>query len=72
MSGIYRPIDPWGICRETPEIRKVAAYTVDQLCSTPFIEDLVPNADEWDRCETLHDRRELMKRTIHYALGPII
>lgn len=42
---------------------------VEQLCSTPVIEEITPTNEEWSACETVQDRYDLMKRRIHLALA---
>lgn len=51
-------------------ISQPVGYSVEQLCSTPIIEAMVPNDEAWDRCEHRQDRYDLMKRTIRAALEP--
>lgn len=53
---------------ETPSPH-VAGLTADQLCTTPLIEDLVPTNEEWEACEVVKDRYELMKRRVRLAFA---
>lgn len=43
--------------------------TADQLCTTPLIEDLVPTNEEWEACEAVKDRYDLMKRRVRLAFS---
>lgn len=45
----------------------VKVLTAGQLCRTPLIEWLVPTTEEWDACETMQDRYDLMKRRVQMA-----
>lgn len=45
------------------------SLTAEQLCTSPLIEDLVPSSDEWDSCEVIQDRYDLMKRKVRFAFN---
>jgi len=46
-----------------------AVLTSDQLCTTPLIEELVPTNAEWEACEVVQDRYNLMKRRVRLAFA---
>lgn len=46
-----------------------ARLTEDQLCGTPFIEELVPLGNEWAACETIQDRHDLLKRRVRASFA---
>lgn len=51
---------------ETPA-PQTNVLSADQLCRTPLIEWLVPTTEEWNACEVMQDRYDLMKRRIRLA-----
>lgn len=54
--------------QSTPPVH-LMGLTADQLCTTPLIEDLVPTNEEWEACEVVKDRYELMKRRVRLAFA---
>jgi len=45
--------------------------TCEQLCSTPAIEALVPNNEEWEACDVMQDRYNLMKKCVLRAFADV-
>lgn len=69
-------VDHGQMAREQMEAALTAAFaamparlTEDQLCGTPFIEELVPLGNEWAACETIQDRYDLLKRRVRASFA---
>lgn len=45
--------------------RSPVSLTEDRICQSPFIEWLVPTTEEWNACEVIQDRYDLVKRLVH-------
>lgn len=53
-------------CAPSPQ-SNLRGLTAEQLCRSPLIEWLVPTTEEWDACEVMQDRYDLMKKRIRLA-----
>lgn len=66
-AGLRRVVE---LLDGTPEPQShLVGLTADQLCTTPLIEDLVPTNEEWDACEVVKDRYNLMKQCVRRAFA---
>ena len=56
----------------TSPLSQMMGLTADQLCRSPLIEWLVPTSEEWNACEVMQDRYDLMKRRIRLAFADAV
>lgn len=54
-----------------PSEQAVTEALVERMCRTPFIEGFTPTTDEWQRCETVQDQYDLMKRRIREGMAAL-
>ena len=54
-----------------PAEQAVTEALVERMCRTPFIEGFTPTTDEWQRCETIQDQYDLMKRRIREGMAAL-
>lgn len=45
----------------------VTEKMIEAICRSPTIEVITPTTEQWDRCETIQDRYDLMKRLVRSA-----